>query len=394
MDSCLAVERELDKVLVKFTGIREHTEKTLQDLVDYVSNIQRELAEVPSHQTELGSTQALILAQCVKKIKDTVARIASEHRDLHSTVSKVGKAIDRNFTSEFGATSNEEVFEGPEKTQLLNQVICEHFYRQGMLDIGEELVKEAALTIDEKKKEPFFELNRILDALKRRDLEPALQWAHQNRENLIMQNSKLEFKLHRLMFIELVRQGASKQEEIIAYARQNFPLFAAQHEAADIQALMGSLLYIRQGIVDSPYSYLLDPIHWVDICDLFTRDACALLGLSVDSPLSACINAGCTALPALLNIKQVMLQRQVTGVWSSRDELPIEIDLGRDYRYHSVFACPILRQQSSENNPPMRLVCGHVISRDALNKLANGNKLKCPYCPMEQNPVDARLIHF
>lgn len=50
----------------------------------------------------------------------------------------------------------------------------------------------------------------------------------------------------------------------------------------------------------------------------------------------------------------------------------IEIDLDAEYRYHSIFACPILRQTSSEENPPMRLVCGHVISRDALNKLCNG----------------------
>lgn len=54
--------------------------------------------------------------------------------------------------------------------------------------------------------------------------------------------------------------------------------------------------------------------------------------------------------------------------------LQIEIDLGKQGRYHSVFACPILRQQSTENNPPMKLVCGHVISRDALNKLTNANK--------------------
>lgn len=77
-----------------------------------------------------------------------------------------------------------------------------------------------------------------------------------------------------------------------------------------------------------------------------------------------------------------------------------------------MFACPILRQQSTENNPPMRLICGHVISRDALNKLCSGNKyviiycncidsllfyvcrMKCPYCPMEQSPADAKLIYF
>jgi hypothetical protein len=35
----------------------------------------------------------------------------------------------------------------------------------------------------------------------------------------------------------------------------------------------------------------------------------------------------------------------VAGVWNPKDELPIEIDLPPECRYHSVFACPILRQQ-------------------------------------------------
>jgi hypothetical protein len=200
--------------------------------------------------------------------------------------------------------------------------------------------------------------------------------------------------LHRLQFIELLRLGKGRQTDAVNYARLHFPQFALHHEK-DIQTLMGSLLYLKKdGVSLSPYEFLLDPIHWAEICDVFTRDACSLLGLSVESPLTVCVNAGCLALPALLNIKQVMQQRQVQGVWNSRDELPIEIDLGKEYRYHSIFACPILRQQSTENNPPMRLVCGHVVSRDALNKLANGNKLKCPYCPLEQNPSDARVIHF
>lgn len=59
----------------------------------------------------------------------------------------------------------------------------------------------------------------------------------------------------------------------------------------DIQILMGSLVYLRQGIENSPYVHLLDANQWADICDIFTRDACALLGLSVESPLS--VRYGC-----------------------------------------------------------------------------------------------------
>lgn len=56
--------------------------------------------------------------------------------------------------------------------------------------------------------------------------------------------------------------------------------------------------------------------------------------------------------------------------------MQVEINMGPDAQFHSIFACPILRQQTSDNNPPMRLLCGHVISRDAINKMSNASN-KC-----------------
>lgn len=35
------------------------------------------------------------MAQCCKNIKETVQLLASRHKDIHGSVSKVGKAIDR-----------------------------------------------------------------------------------------------------------------------------------------------------------------------------------------------------------------------------------------------------------------------------------------------------------
>jgi len=163
---------------------------------------------------------------------------------------------------------------------------------------------------------------------------------------------------------------------------------------------MGTLIYLQMGIENSPYKFLLGSEMWIEAADTFLKDACNLLDIVKDSPLSVIVNTGSTALPALLSLKQVMQSRQVTSIWSGRDELPIEIDLDPEHRYHSIFACPILRQQSTEDNPPMKLTCGHVISRDALNKLSNGSvmnntfRLKCPYCPSEMNPTDAKQIYF
>jgi len=63
----------------------------------------------------------------------------------------------------------------------------------------------------------------------------------------------------------------------------------------ELQCLMGSLLYLREGVENSPYSHLLEPIYWQEICDVFTKDACCLMGLSVQSPLSVW-----SVLPSLL----------------------------------------------------------------------------------------------
>jgi hypothetical protein len=340
----------------------------------------------------LSQGHFLLLNQCIKKVKETVAKLSTEHKDLHASVSKVGKAIDKSFMPDFNGVFVEGAFEGEDFTREINQVICDHILRQGLLDIAESLVQDSGLELDIYQKEPFLQIHHISEALKVHNLQPALQWAESNRERLMAQNSSLEFKLHRLQFIELLQHGLDSQWEAIQYSR-NFSPFAFRF-TKDIQVLMGSLLYMKQGIENSPYAFLLEPVGWEEIADIFTRDACTLLGLSVDSPLSTEIKAGCQALPPLLTLKQVMQQRQCSSVWSAKDELPVEIDLSRDCRFHSVFACPILRQQSSDNNPPVRLICGHVISRDALNKLTNANKVKCPYCPQEQSPADARQIFF
>ncbi|XP_042788874.1 E3 ubiquitin-protein transferase RMND5A isoform X1 [Panthera onca] len=439
MDQCVTVERELEKVLHKFSGYGQLCERGLEELIDYTGGLKHEILQSHGQDAELSGTLSLVLTQCCKRIKDTVQKLASDHKDIHSSVSRVGKAIDkpllgfcamlliscshanefghlateagtdpstdatlwrlevqdqdagRNFDSDISSVGIDGCWQA-DSQRLLNEVMVEHFFRQGMLDVAEELCQESGLSVDPSQKEPFVELNRILEALKVRVLRPALEWAVSNREMLIAQNSSLEFKLHRLYFISLLMGGTTNQREALQYAK-NFQPFALNHQK-DIQVLMGSLVYLRQGIENSPYVHLLDANQWADICDIFTRDACALLGLSVESPLSVSFSAGCVALPALINIKAVIEQRQCTGVWNQKDELPIEVDLGKKCWYHSIFACPILRQQTTDNNPPMKLVCGHIISRDALNKMFNGSKLKCPYCPMEQSPGDAKQIFF
>jgi len=116
---------------------------------------------------------------------------------------------------------------------LLNKVICQHFYRQGVLDIAVELAKEAGIETEDGCREPFTELNNILDSLRQHDLAPALEWAQARRNSLEDHNSTLEFKLHRLHFIGLLQGGVQNQGEAIKYARTHFHQFVRRHETGE-----------------------------------------------------------------------------------------------------------------------------------------------------------------
>jgi len=54
------------------------------------------------------------------------------------------------------------------------------------------------------------------------------RWAETNRDQLRQHNSSLEFKLHRLRFIEYIERGACGQSDAVQYAK-NFAPFAAAH---------------------------------------------------------------------------------------------------------------------------------------------------------------------
>lgn len=219
----------------------------------------------------------------------------------------------------------------------------------------------------------FAELYQNYEAIVNRNLGPAIEWVTQYSSELDERKSVLEFKLRRLAYLQLLEQGINSQSEAIAYTRAHFNKFINRFEK-EIQMLMGCLIYIGpNGFANTPYSSLFNEDLWMDAADAYLKESCEIVGVNKDSCLEIIINSGCYALPALMNLKQIMMKNRVSNVWSERNELPIEIDLDRfDYRYHSIFTCPILKLPSSDQNPPMKLKCGHVISKDAMHKLTRG----------------------
>src|SRR5712691_718337 len=109
----------------------------------------------------------------------------------------------------------------------------------------------------------------------------------------------------------------------------------------------------------------------------------------------------------------VYLAARFTGFLWLLTLAQIEIPLPPENRYHSVFACPVSKDQSTEQNPPMMMNCGHVVSKDSLQKLSKTSgyvtrlcifpasadervfsRVKCPYCPVESMVSDALRVYF
>ena len=250
----------------------------------------------------------------------------------------------------------------------------------------------------------FSEMYHILDALRNQhDLGPAIEWSRQHSAELEARGSNLEFELARLKFVELYTTSAMEGMEdadddfsgplrALEYARTTFPAFNNRY-VSESSHLLGSLAF-APALDQSPYAATFhNPSIWSDISTAFTLDFCSLLGLSPTSPLRTAVTAGGIALPTLSKVEKIMAQSR--GQWTSVNELPVETPLPPGYLFHSIFVCPVSKEQATDANPPMLLPCGHVIARESLEMHSRGkSKMKCPYCPGESTPREAKRVYI
>eukprot|EP00877_Chromochloris_zofingiensis_P001811 jgi/Chrzof1/11630/Cz06g02260.t1 len=275
----------------------------------------------------------------------------------------------------------------------LNQVIAEHLYREGRFDLGEQFVAEANVPDADRIKAPYLSLHAVLEEIKAHNLQPALAWARDHRDQLSTdgQPSRFEFRLHALNFLNLLIERG--QSTALAYAKAQFPAFQAKHMKG-IQRLMGCMVFAGRPPAQTPYADLLSPCQWDDVAQEFTKQACSLMGQAFESPLAVTVAAGSVALPALLKLAQVMEKNGQD--LSACEQLPIELELGQEFVFHSIFACPVSRDQSTPDNPPKLLPCNHVLCEQSIAKISRSrNKVfKCPYCPMEARADNTRKLIF
>jgi len=254
--------------------------------------------------------------------------------------------------------------------------------------------------------ESFAQMYHILGSLQNEhDLGPAIDWSQEYSGHLERRGSDLEFRLAQLKFVELYTGNDKDNDDAMTedgpgsgliraleYARETFPGFTRRY-GREAASLSGSLAFAAN-LEQSPYKSLFDTSTvWDDIATAFTWEFCASLGLSPSSPLRTAVTAGGIALPTLSKVERIMTQSR--GQWTSVNELPVETPLPPGYMFHSVFVCPVSKEQATDANPPMMLPCGHVIAKESLEMHSRGkSRMKCPYCPNECAPREAKRVYI
>ncbi|KAF9675743.1 hypothetical protein SADUNF_Sadunf09G0064600 [Salix dunnii] len=376
-----AFDRAAKKQKLSFSKCRE--------VIDQVSQeIEQALVKIQSVEDPMSpANQKSILTELKHKLIaiNPLKLLEGSQKELNLNLSKFPKLLEKSFPDISKAYRDVDF-----DFHIVNQIIASHFYHQGLFDLGDCLINEAGEPEAAAQRSHFLELHQILEAMGIKNIEPALKWVSTNREKLVQNGSNLELKLHQLQFVEILKRG--NRADALNYAKTHLASFASSH-LKEFQKLIVCIIWIRK-LESCPHSELFTPIHWEKLTEELTQDFCNLICQSLQSPLSVAIVAGIEGLPTLLKLANVMAAKKQE--WQALKQLPVPVELGKEFQFHSIFVCPVSRDQGSEENPPMLLPCLHVLCKQSIMKLSKGSSraFKCPYCPAEASAGQCRQLYF
>lgn len=389
----MLLQMELSTIKDAFDRVSEKQRLSCYKIQEVIDQIVQEIecALVELHLTQekdLAVDPTTLLTELKVKLNGIgpINQLEELQKELSVGLSKYTKLLERSFIPDISKAYRDVDFD----IHIVNHIVATHLYRQGLFDLGDCFVNEAHEPEATTLKSPFLEMYRILEAMKSRNLEPALTWAAANQDKLLQNGSRLELKLHQLQFADILQKGS--QNDALKYARMHLAPIASNY-MFEIQKLMVCLLWLGR-LNYSPYAEILSPIHWEKVAEELTHQFCSLLGQSHESPLSIAMAAGAQGLPMLLKLANVMFAKQQE--WLAMKQLPVPVELGSEFQFHSIFVCPVSRDQATEENPPMLMPCGHVLCKQSIVKLSKNSTrtFKCPYCPLKATVTQCRLLHF
>uniref|UniRef100_A0ACD5ZLM4 Uncharacterized protein n=1 Tax=Avena sativa TaxID=4498 RepID=A0ACD5ZLM4_AVESA len=385
---------EIETVKDAFEHVAKKQKLMSSKAIDLVNHVEKEIEQAIGVILENGTDGDVasnlnheILLNLKNKLKEMVPvkQLESCQKEMNNALGKWVKTTEKFFIHDISQAYRNVDME----PHVLSEIIANHLYCEALFDIGDNFIGEASCPASKEIKQLFQKMYEIHGALRTGEPEPALSWAMKNHDALLQNGSSLELKLHRLQFVKILKEG--NRCEALLYARAYLAPFATIHKD-EIPRLIASILWAGR-LDQSPYTEFLLPTNWENLAEEFAQQFCNLNGQSSTGPMGMTVAAGGQVLPIILKLMTVLTAKRE---WQSMKQFPFPLDLGREFQFHSVFICPVLREQGSEVNPPMLLPCGHVLSKQSTVKLSKNSSrsFKCPYCPFESLTSDCKQLYI
>ncbi|KAG7902881.1 hypothetical protein KL907_004014 [Ogataea polymorpha] len=384
------VAEEVDKL-----ASNDSLEHILADSNSLLDGLRRLRNDVENDQDDM----TMIKTQFKSWNENTLKHEKSINKAIKGYSSKVDKVLNFNLSNVY-TYQTVDVKSNPRSRKLVDRAIVMDLLRNGHFDVLEHIERERGIKIPQELVDRFKQLNEILISFREHDdLRPAITWAAQHSDELQSIGSDLEFNLHKLQFIKLYNQSRNNEPfEAYKYARDNFPNFGTTH-LDTISKLLFTIMYSSSTPECGFENYLTDgdlsnETFYNQIC----QDYCSLIGLSSNSPLYNTLLTSYIALPSFIKYHRISKSSGNLN-WTTTNELPFEINLPPSLQFHSIFICPVSKEETTSENPPMVLPCHHIISKDSLIKLSRNSvaNFKCPYCPRTTTiaqAVQARFVNL
>lgn len=240
----------------------------------------------------------------------------------------------------------------------------------------------------------FAELGYILHELKDGKYESCWKWATETENN---NNSRciILLRYHLFVLSSLERAKTESVTAVCEYIINHFPRESFFQKGINFGSEIAHLLAELTTTGGIANLEKLITVKARECSLLFTQEFCLRNGLPMGSPLFQIVLSGVYSSQYFLKYAQIKSSAHVG--WTTSNELPFDVELPKFLpNFHPVFICPVLKEETTDDNPPYALLCHHIISKNALTKLSNGGttSIKCPYCPVVSFSGRSQSVRF
>ncbi|ODN96559.1 hypothetical protein L198_04274 [Cryptococcus wingfieldii CBS 7118] len=355
-----------------------------------------------------GDDPKTVVVDLQKLVQKSKKEVDKGLKGWYGALGNVGKAVDKTFPPTLGVISkayeSPNLFVDEEASVALDKAVLDSLGRRGLWDAVAALEKETSLKFPEEQRALASQLQFLTASILSSNLTPALEWCATNQQFLASppHPSSLPYYLHRAVF-----QSIADKKEAIIYARQHMMEYLP---TKPVMKMITSRLYDQFPrrsedieMADSKgETKVTNPLSDEDATDLaalvssFRLEFHRLHQWPKEDPLSVAVDLGSTGGALMVIEKARRVMGEHLGHVRQWTDLPMEVPLSASRRYHSVFVCPVSKEQATESNPPKMMTCGHVVASESFDRLLKGGRrdVKCPYCPIETAQSAAQRLYF